>query len=59
MRRVLLAELAIFDKLDPVRIVLLVLIGPVVAVIANRTGQRNRIAVRTGHRMHSFLLTQK
>lgn len=59
MRRMLLAELAILAELDPIRIVFLVLVGPVVAIFANRTGQRNRIAVRTGHRMHSFLLTQK
>ena len=51
MRRVLLAELAIFVKLNPIRIVLLVLVGPVIAVLANRTSQRNRVAVRTlGHR---------
>ena len=32
-------------------VVLLVLVGPVIAVLANRTGQRNRVAVRTlGHR---------
>ena len=51
MRRVLLAELAIFAELNPIRVVLLVLVGPVIAVLANRTSQRNRVAVRTlGHR---------
>ena len=51
MRRVLLAELAILAELDPVRIVFLVLVGPVIAVLADRTSQRNRVAVRTlGHR---------
>ena len=51
MRRVLLAEFAILVNLNPVGIVLLVLVGPVIAVLANRTGQRNRVAVRTlGHR---------
>ena len=51
MRRVLLAELAVLVNLDTIGIVLLVLVGPVIAVLANRTGQRNRVAVRTlGHR---------
>ena len=51
MRRVLLAELAIFAELNPVRIILLVLVGPVIAVLTNRTSQRNRVAVRSlGHR---------
>ena len=51
MRRVLLAEFAILVNLNPIGIVLLVLVGPVIAVLANRTGQRNRVAVRTlGHR---------
>ena len=51
MRRMLLAELAILAELDPIRIVFLVLVGPVIAVLADRTGQRNRVAVRTlGHR---------
>jgi hypothetical protein len=60
MRRVLLAELAVLVDLDTIGIVLLVLVGPVIAVLANRTGQRNRVAVRSlGHCMHSSLITQK
>ena len=56
MRRMLLAEFAIFVNLDPVGIVLLVLVSPVISVFANRTSQRDCIAVRIlGHRMHSFL----
>ena len=50
MRRVLLAEFAILVNLNPVGIVLLVLVGPVVSVLANRTSQRDRVAIRTlGH----------
>ncbi len=55
MRRMLFAELAVLIELDPVRIVLLVLVRPIIAVLADRAGQRNRITVRTRHRMHSSL----
>ena len=51
MRRVLLAELAIFIQFQPIRMVFLVLIGLVIAVLANRTGQRHGIT----HFMHSSL----
>ena len=49
MRRMLLAELAILIELDPVRIVLLVLVRPIIAIFADRAGQRDRITVRTCH----------
>ena len=44
MRRMLLAELAILVELKPIGIILLVLVGLIVAVLANRAGQRNGIA---------------
>ena len=44
MRRMLLAELAIFIEFQPIWMVLLVLIGLVISVLANRAGQRNGVA---------------
>ena len=44
MRRMLLAELAILIEFKPIGIILLVLVGLIVAVLANRAGQRNGIA---------------
>ena len=44
MRRMLLAELAILVELKPIGIILLVLVGLIVAVLANRAVQRNGIA---------------
>ena len=56
MRRMLVAELAILADFQAIRIILLVLVGLVIAVLANGAGQRDRVAVRIlGHRMHSFL----
>ena len=52
MQSMLLAEFAVFIKLYPIRIVLFVLIGLIVAILAFCAGQRNRIA----HLMHSLLL---
>ena len=52
MQSMLLAEFAVFIKLYPIRIVLLVLIGLIVATLAFCAGQRNCIA----HFMHSLLL---
>ena len=51
MRRMLLAELAIFIEFQPIWMVLLVLIGLVISVLANRAGQRNGVT----HFMHSSL----
>jgi hypothetical protein len=42
MDRVALAGLAVLLDLDPIRIVLLVLVGPVVAVLAIFAGERYR-----------------
>jgi hypothetical protein len=44
MQRMLLAELAILAEFQPVRIVLLILVGLVVAALAFRAGQRNRVS---------------
>lgn len=44
VQRMLLAELAILAELQPVRIVLLVLVGLVITALALRAGQRNRVA---------------
>ncbi len=49
MRRMLVAELAILADLQAIRIVLLVLVGLVVAVLADGTGQRDRVAVPLLH----------
>ena len=51
MRRMLLAELAVFIEFQPIRMVLLVLVGLIVPILANRTGQRNGVT----HFMHSSL----
>ena len=50
MQSMLLAEFAVFIKLYPIRIILFVLIGLIVAILAFCAGQRNRIA----HSMHSL-----
>ena len=49
MQRVLLAPLAILLQLDTIRVVLLVLLGPVVTPLALRTRQGN-------HRAHELSL---
>ena len=51
MRRMLLAELAVFIEFQPIRMVLLVLVGLIVPILANRTGQSNGVT----HFMHSSL----
>ena len=49
MRRMLVAELAILTDLQAIRIVLLVLVGLVVAVLADGAGQRDRVAIPLLH----------
>ena len=49
MNRVLLAELAVLVHLKPVRVVLLVLVGAVVAAMALRALQRDIVAQSCFH----------
>ena len=44
MQRVLLAEFAVLAELQPVRIILLVLVGLIITALAFRAGQRNCVA---------------
>lgn len=44
MKRMLLAEFAVLIEFQPIRIVLLVLVGLIITALAFRAGQRNRIA---------------
>ena len=54
MRRMLFAELAVFTELQAIRVVLLVLIGLVIAVLANRTGQGNCVTHLIALLTHRF-----
>lgn len=57
MNRVLLAELAVLVHLKPVRVVLLVLVGAVVAAMALRALQRDIVAHLYLHPLRSETMT--
>ena len=44
VKRMLLAELAVFIEFQSIRVIFFVLVGLIVAVLTFRTGQRNSIA---------------